>query len=106
MRGHAIARRTYRRWNMEDFLQGLGTVAFVLLALIGLAVGALAGKLTGRSMALYAAIGAVAAIATPFLLAAVGVTVVALGGVALVLVVGAVGAALVVGLVRAISRKS
>lgn len=90
---------------MEGFLEGLGTVAFVLLALIGLAVGALAGKLTGRSVALYAAIGAVAAIATPFLLAAVGVTLVAAGGVLLVVVVGAVGAAVVVGIVRAVSRK-
>lgn len=91
---------------MEEFLQGLGAVAFVLLALSGLAVGALAGKVSGRSVGLYAVIGAVAAIATPFLLAAIGVTVVAAGGVLLVLVVGAVGAAVVVGIVRAVSGKS
>lgn len=90
---------------MEDFLQGLGAVAFTLLALAGLVVGALAGALTGRSKVLYAVIGAVAAIATPFLLAAIGVTVVAAGGVLLVIVVGAIGAALVVALVRAITHK-
>ncbi len=91
---------------MEEFLQGLGTVVFVLLALIGLVVGAVAGKLTGRSVALYALIGAVAAIATPFLLAALGITVLAAGGVLLVVIVGAVGAAVVVGLVRAVSGRS
>ncbi len=94
-----------RRETMEDFLQGLGAVAFTLLALAGLVVGALAGALTGRSKVLYAVIGAVAAIATPFLLAAIGVTVVAAGGVLLVIVVGAIGAALVVALVRAITHK-
>lgn len=91
---------------MEEFLQGLGAVAFVLLALSGLGIGALIGAVTGRGKALYAGIGAVAAIATPFLLAAVGVTVVAAGGVLLVVVVGAVGAAVVVGMVRAVSGKS
>ncbi|WP_281824901.1 GlsB/YeaQ/YmgE family stress response membrane protein [Jannaschia rubra] len=90
---------------MEEFLQGLGMVAFTLLALTGLVVGALAGALTGRSKLLYALIGAVAAIATPFLLAALGITVLAAGGVLLVLVVGAVGAAVVVAIVRAVSRR-
>ncbi|CTQ33259.1 hypothetical protein [Jannaschia rubra] len=90
---------------MEEFLQGLGMVAFTLLVLTGLVVGALAGALTGRSKLLYALIGAVAAIATPFLLAALGITVLAAGGVLLVLVVGAVGAAVVVAIVRAVSRR-
>ena len=90
---------------MEGFFEGLGAVALIVLALIGLAVGWAAGAVSGRSKVLYAVIGALAALATPFLLAALGVTVLAAGGVLLVLVVGAVGAAIVVALVRAISRR-
>jgi hypothetical protein len=54
---------------------------------------------------LYALVGAAAAVATPFVLAALGVTLLALGGVLLVLVVGAVGAALAVALMRAASGR-
>ena len=90
---------------MEDVLQGLGIAALSILAVIGLAVGFAAGKLTGRSGLVYALIGAVAALATPFVLAALGVGLLAAGGVLLVAVVGAVGAALVVAAVRAVSRR-
>lgn len=90
---------------VEGFLEGLGVIAFVLLTMTGLAVGALVAKLSGRAVGLYALIGGVAAIATPFLLAAIGVTVAAAGSVFLLLVVGAVGAAVVAGIVRALSKK-
>ncbi|SDY45429.1 hypothetical protein SAMN05444004_101480 [Jannaschia faecimaris] len=90
---------------MESFLEGLGTIAFILLALIGLAVGALAGAISGRGKGLYAVIGAVAAVATPFLLAALGVTVLAAGGVLLVLVVGAAGAAIALAIVGVVSGR-
>ena len=90
---------------MEGFFEGLGIAALVILALVGLGVGAVAGLVTGRNKLVYALIGAVAALATPFVLAALGVTVLAAGGVLLVLVVGAVGAAVVVALVRALTRK-
>ncbi|CUH40296.1 hypothetical protein JSE7799_03028 [Jannaschia seosinensis] len=90
---------------MEGFFEGVGVAALVILALAGLAIGWLAGALSGRSKAVYAIIGAVAAMATPFLLAALGVTVIAAGGVLLVIIVGAVGAAVVVGLVRALSGR-
>ncbi len=90
---------------MEGLFEGLGAVALIVLALIGLAVGWLAGALTGRGKALYAVIGAVAAMATPFLLLAFGVTALAAGGLLLILVVGAVGAAAVVALVRALSKR-
>ena len=90
---------------MGDFFAGLGIAALSILALVGLAIGWLAGALTGRGKLLYAVIGAVAAVATPFVLAALGVTVLAAGGVLLVLVVGAVGAAVVVALVRAVSGR-
>lgn len=90
---------------MEAFFEGVGMAALTILALVGLAVGWLAGALTGRSKLTYALIGAVAALATPFVLAALGVTLLAAGGVLLVLVVGAVGAAVVVGIVRAASGR-
>ncbi|WP_299816899.1 GlsB/YeaQ/YmgE family stress response membrane protein [uncultured Jannaschia sp.] len=87
---------------MEGLFEGLGAAALIILAIVGLAVGWVAGAMTGRSKALYAVIGAVAAMATPFVLAALGVTALAAGGLLLILVVGAVGAALVVALIRAI----
>ena len=87
---------------MEGLFEGLGAAALIILAIVGLAVGWVAGAMTGRSKALYAAIGAVAAMATPFLLAALGVTALAAGGLLLILVVGAIGAAIVVALIRAI----
>ena len=90
---------------MEAFFEGLGIAAMAILALVGLAIGWLAGALTGRSKVVYAIVGAVAALATPFVLAALGVTVLAAGGVLLVLVVGAIGAAVVVGIIRAVSGR-
>ena len=87
---------------MEGLFEGLGAAALIILAIVGLAVGWIAGALTGRSKALYAVIGAVAAMATPFLLAALGVTALAAGGLLLILVVGAVGAGIVVAIIRAI----
>ena len=90
---------------MEGVFEGLGIAALATLAVAGLVVGFLAGKLTGRSGLVYALIGAVAAMATPFLLAALGVTVLAAGGLLVLLVVGAVGAAVVVALVRAVTRR-
>jgi hypothetical protein len=90
---------------MAEFFQGVGIASLVLLALVGAALGAGAGKLLRRPVALYALVGAVAAVATPFLLAALGVTVLAAGGVLLVLVVGAIGAALAVALVRAVTGR-
>ena len=87
---------------MEGLFEGLGAAALIILAIVGLAVGWIAGMLTGRSKGLYAVIGAVAAMATPFLLAALGVTALAAGGLLLILVVGAVGAGIVVAIIRAI----
>ncbi|WP_179378041.1 GlsB/YeaQ/YmgE family stress response membrane protein [Jannaschia marina] len=89
---------------MEEVAQGIGVAALVVRALAGAGIGALIGKLSGRRASVYAAIGLVAAIATPFLLMALGVTVLAAGGLFLVALVGVVGAAVVVALVRALSR--
>ncbi|PWJ17523.1 GlsB/YeaQ/YmgE family stress response membrane protein [Jannaschia seohaensis] len=90
---------------MEAVLEGFGIAALATLALVGLAVGLLMGKLTGRSPRLYGAIGAVAAVATPFMLALLGITVLAAGGLLLVAAVGLVGAVVTLGVVRALSRR-
>ncbi|WP_308916180.1 GlsB/YeaQ/YmgE family stress response membrane protein [Jannaschia sp. LMIT008] len=90
---------------MEGVLGGIGITALVILAVIGFAVGAALGMLLRRGVLLYGIIGAVAAMAAPFVLALLGVTVLAAGGVVLLLVVGAVAAAAVVALVRAVSGK-
>ncbi|WP_371156255.1 GlsB/YeaQ/YmgE family stress response membrane protein [Jannaschia sp. 2305UL9-9] len=90
---------------MEGFFEGLGVVALVILAVVGLAVGLLAGAVTGHSKALYAIVGAAAAMATPFILAALGVGILAAGGVLLVAVTGLVGAVVVVIAVRALSSR-
>lgn len=92
---------------MEGFLDMIGVVVLVLLAGVGAAAGVLAGKVAGRNLALYVIVGIFAAIATPFMLAALGVGILAAGGVLLLLVVAAIGAVLVLALVRAtIGRKS
>ena len=90
---------------MEDVLGGLGIAALVVLALAGAAIGFGIAKLMGRRGALGAVLGALAAMATPFLLALLGVTVLAAGGLLLVAVVGAIGAAVVVGAVMALLRR-
>ena len=87
---------------MESFLDTLGAVALILLVLVGLAIGALAGFVAGRNRLLYLLLGVVGAVALPFILAALGVTIVAAGGLLVVLIVAAIGAALLLALGRAI----
>ena len=90
---------------MEEVLSGLGIAALVGLALAGAVIGFGIAKVMGRSGLLGAVIGAVAAIATPFLLALLGVTALAAGGLLLVALIGAIGAAVVVAAVMAIMRR-
>jgi len=85
---------------MEALLDAIGAVVLVLLILIGLGAGYLAGKIAGRHKPLYLIVGVVAAIATPFLLAALGIGVLAAGGLVLVALVSAAGALVVLALVR------
>ncbi len=90
---------------MEDLLSGLGFAVLILLALVGLALGWLTSAVTGgRSRELFMIVGALAAVATPFVLAALGVAVLAAGGLLLVLLVAALGAALVLAFLRALAR--
>ncbi|SDY70739.1 GlsB/YeaQ/YmgE family stress response membrane protein [Citreimonas salinaria] len=87
---------------MEALLDAIGAVALILLTAIGLGAGYLAGKIAGRNMALYMVVGVVAAVATPFLLAALGIGILAAGGLLLLALVSAVGALVVLALVRAL----
>ena len=89
---------------MEAFLDTLGAVALIALVVVGLAAGAIAGAVAGRNRVLYLGLGVVGAVALPFILAALGVTVVAAGSLLLLLVVAAIGAALVLALVAALRR--
>ncbi|WPZ22263.1 GlsB/YeaQ/YmgE family stress response membrane protein [Sulfitobacter faviae] len=89
---------------MEAFLDTLGAVALIALVVVGLAAGAIAGAVAGRNRVLYLVLGVVGAVALPFILAALGVTVVAAGGLLLLLVIAAIGAALVLALVAALRR--
>ena len=89
---------------MEAFLDTLGAVALIALVVVGLAAGAIAGAVGGRNRLLYLILGVIGAVALPFILAALGVTVVAAGGLVLLLAVAAIGAALVLALVAALRR--
>jgi uncharacterized membrane protein YeaQ/YmgE (transglycosylase-associated protein family) len=88
---------------MEGFLEAIGWAGVIILALIGLVAGWLASVVAGgRNRAKYLVIGVLAALATPFVLAAVGIGVLAAGGLLAVLFAGIVGAVLVLVLVKLI----
>lgn len=89
---------------MEAFLDTLGAVALIALVAVGLAAGAIAGAIAGRNRLLYLVVGVVGAVALPFVLAALGITVVAAGGLLALLAVAALGALLVLALVSALRR--
>lgn len=90
---------------MEAFLNAIGVVALALLVAVGLAAGYIAGRIAGRNMPLYLVVGVVSAVATPFVLAALGIGVLAAGGLLLLLAVAAVGAVVVLVLVRALAGR-
>lgn len=89
---------------MEGFLDALGATALVLLVIVGALAGAIAGKIAGKRMPLYVVVGIVAAVATPFVLAALGIGILAAGGLLVILVVALIGAAVVLAIVRAIVK--
>ena len=88
---------------MEGFFEAVGWVAAVLLVVIGLLAGWIASLLAGgRHRGRYMAIGVVGALLMPAVLAALGVTLLAAGGLVAILIAAAVGALLVLLLARAI----
>lgn len=80
---------------MEGFLNALGIVTLLLIAVIGLIAGWIAGAVAGRNRALYMALGLVGALAAPFVLAALGIGALAAAGVVAILAVALAGAVLV-----------
>ena len=88
---------------MEGFFEAVGWVAAVLLVLTGLLAGWIASLLSGgRHRARYMAVGVVGALLAPAILAAVGVTILAAGGLVAILIAAAIGAFLVLLLAKAI----
>lgn len=87
---------------MEGLMEAIGAVALTSLVVIGLVAGFIAGKVEGRNMALYLVVGVMAAVAVPFVLAAMGIGVLAAGSLLLLLVVATIGAVLVLIVVRAL----
>ena len=80
--------------EMEELLQGVGIFVFVVLAIIGLVAGWLAGLVAGKHKGRFAILGLVGAVLAPFVLALLGLGALAAGGIAAVIIVGLVGAAL------------
>jgi len=87
---------------MEGLLDALGAVTLILLIAIGLLAGWIAGTVAGRRMPLYLMIGVVAAVAAPFIVAALGLGVLAAGGIIAILAVALVGALIVLAIVKAV----
>ncbi|MXQ09120.1 GlsB/YeaQ/YmgE family stress response membrane protein [Alphaproteobacteria bacterium GH1-50] len=90
---------------MEGFLDALGAVTLIVLAVIGAASGVIAGLIAGQRMPLYILLGIAGAVALPFILAALGVTALAAGGLLLIAFVALIGAVIVLAIGRAIMRK-
>ena len=87
---------------MEEFMNALGAVSLTFLIVVGALAGYIAGRLAGRNLLGYMAIGVAGAVALPFLLAALGIGLLAIGGLFLVLVVAAAGAAILLVVARKI----
>ncbi len=87
---------------MESFLDALGAVSLTFLIVVGLLAGWLAATVAGGHHVRYLALGVVGAVALPFILAALGVGLIAAGGLIVLLIVAAIGAAIVLAVARAI----
>ncbi len=80
---------------MEEVLQAIGAIGLAILVIVGLLAGWIASVVAGGRRGAYMAIGVVAAVATPFLLVAIGVGVLAAYGLAAILFAALVGAVVV-----------
>lgn len=89
---------------MEAFLDAIGITSLILLILIGAAAGYFASRIALGSTALYVTVGILAAVAAPFVLAALGITALAAGGILLILGLGLVFAVVVLAIVAGLRR--
>ncbi|MBM9594690.1 GlsB/YeaQ/YmgE family stress response membrane protein [Roseitranquillus sediminis] len=87
---------------MEAFLDTLGAISLIVLVLVGLLAGWIAASIAGRHRARYMILGVVGALALPFILAALGIGLIAAGGLLVLLIVAAIGAAIVLAIAKAI----
>jgi uncharacterized membrane protein YeaQ/YmgE (transglycosylase-associated protein family) len=88
---------------VEEFLQAVGAVGLIFLVVVGALAGLFASAVTGgRNRPRNVAIGVLAAIATPFVLALVGVGLLAAGGLAAILAAAVIGAVVVLLIARAV----
>lgn len=87
---------------MENLLDALGAISLAVLVIVGLLAGWIAGQLAGRNTLGYMLLGVVGAVALPFVLAALGLGIVAAGGLLVLLLVAAVGALILIALGRMI----
>lgn len=87
---------------MEGLLDALGAISLTVLVVIGLVAGWIAARAAGGNMLGYMLLGVVGAVALPFILAALGIGIVALGGLLVLFVIAAIGAAILVAIGRMI----
>jgi len=87
---------------MEAFLDALGAVTFALLVVVGLLAGWIAGSMAGRNRALYLVLGVVGALLAPFVLAALGLGILAAYGALAILIAALLGAMILLVLARAL----
>lgn len=85
---------------MEGFWDALGTVTLVLLVAVGLLAGWIAGAIAGRRKALYLVLGVVGAVAAPLILAALGLGVLAAGGLLVMVAAAVVGAVILLAIAK------
>ncbi|MHA6325106.1 GlsB/YeaQ/YmgE family stress response membrane protein [Roseivivax sp. CAU 1753] len=89
---------------MEAFLDVLGAVSLTLLVLVGLLSGFIASVIAGGHRLRYMVLGVAGAVALPFILAALGVGILAAGGLLVILAVALVGAVIVLAIARKLER--
>lgn len=87
---------------MEQVFQAIGAMGLVFLLLVGALSGWIAAKVSGGHKARYIAVGVIGALVTPFILAALGIGLLAMGGLIAVLAASLVGAVIVLIIARLI----
>ncbi|WP_425051742.1 GlsB/YeaQ/YmgE family stress response membrane protein [Psychromarinibacter sp. S121] len=80
---------------MEGVLGAMGVMALVIMAVIGLLAGWIAGTVAGRNRGMYMLLGVVGACAAPFLFAALGIGLLAAWGVFAIIVFALIGSVVV-----------
>ncbi len=91
---------------MEGFLDAVGAFSLIVLIVIGLLAGWVAGQITGRNTVGYMLLGIIGAVALPFVLAALGIGIIAAGGLLVLLIISAIGAIVLIAIGQMIFGRS